>query len=100
MDNQQIVKFLTGTSDVSLLQSVQTTLGLTQPCIQWAPGSFVQGIEWPRSEADHLHLMLIFRKRGAMLHSPICNHGMHRDYFTITFVFLELLKNMHSPEPF
>jgi len=29
-------------------------LGLTHPCIQWPPGGFIQGIEWPRSEADHL----------------------------------------------
>jgi len=53
MDNQQIVKFLIGTRDFSLLQSVQTTLGLNHPCIQWGPGAFFQGIEWPRNEEDH-----------------------------------------------
>jgi hypothetical protein len=32
--------------------------------------------------------------------APVFLHGMHREYFIFTFVFIELLKNMQNPEPF
>jgi hypothetical protein len=31
----------------------RTALGLTQPPIQWVPGTLSLGVKWPGREADH-----------------------------------------------
>jgi hypothetical protein len=31
----------------------RTALGITQPPIQWVPGSLSLGVKWPGREADH-----------------------------------------------
>ena len=48
--------FRQGVGNVSLLRSVQTGLGPSQPLVQWVPGDVSSGVKWLGREANHFRL--------------------------------------------
>jgi hypothetical protein len=69
----------------------RTTLGPTQPPIQWVPGALSLAVKRPVREADHSPPSSAEVKEFVelYLHSPIRLHGgaqlKHRDNFTFSF---------------
>jgi hypothetical protein len=59
--------------DFSLLHSVQTALGSTQPPVQWVPGGKTAGGE---KLTTHLHLVPRSRMMELYRHSPTRLHGV------------------------
>jgi hypothetical protein len=48
-----LISLGSGAGDFSFLHYVQTSLGSTQPPIQWVPGAFSLGVEKQEYNADH-----------------------------------------------
>jgi hypothetical protein len=65
----------------------RTALGLTQPPIQWVPGTLSLGVKWPGREADHSppSSCEVKNEWSYTFTPPIRLHGVvHRDNFNFT----------------
>jgi hypothetical protein len=95
-DRGSTVRFPAGAGNSSLHYRVQTTLGPTQPPIQWVPGTLYLGVKRSGRGADHspppsaeieecvelyLHSQYVFMAWCLV---------KHRDNFTFTFTWIHL----------